>query len=172
MMSGKLVAELNKLRCEGLLCDVFLTCQYREFKAHKVVLAASCDYFQALFTSPMQEKHGEKVNLEVPSSVVEELLTFLYTGKTRLCESNVKELLIAADYLMIEELKLQCVDYYIGALSSSTCLQIYSLAVKYNADWLERKSESFILKNFALLKEQCEFMELDYDLFEMIVRVK
>jgi len=153
--------RLNALRRAEQFCDVCLTVDGQNYVAHRAVLAASSQYFNALFTTSMKEKDSTAIKLAIPSSIAEELLTFLYTGDTILCKENVKQLLLAADYLMLEELKQQCVKFLALELSPSTCPQIYHLAVKYNCQELAKKAESYILKNFSLMKEQFEFMYMD-----------
>ncbi len=42
---------MNAFRKRGQLCDVVVKVGGREFPAHRVVLAASSDYFDAMFSS-------------------------------------------------------------------------------------------------------------------------
>lgn len=170
MFTSKLLEKLNTFRCDGVLCDVVLNCSGDEFRAHRAVLAASCDYFQALFTTSMQERDCSVINLEVSSSIAHEILSFLYTGKVNLCAANCKEILIAADYLMLEDLKVQCEDYFESLLSVDTCVQSYADAMNYNCDQLILKSEKLVLKNFPSLKTTKEFIALEYPHLERILK--
>lgn len=154
-------SRLNTIRRESQFCDVTLIVNGKEYSAHRAILAASCNYFRALFTTAMVEKNSRIVKLEIPPSITEELLTFLYTGNTALCESNAKELLIAADYLMIDELKELCGEYFSQTLSSLNCLQIYLLGWKYNCNEMRKKAETFVLKQFPLLCKSDEFNALE-----------
>lgn len=138
-----------------------ITAEHRDFAAHRGILAASSDYFQALFTTTMIEKNSEKIDLDVSSSIVNELLTFLYTGKTDVNEVNVIELLVAADYLVINELKELCADYLVDFLSNVTCIKIYTLALQCNCPVLRVKAERFILNNFVSVLENEDFHSLD-----------
>ncbi|XP_031558061.1 kelch-like protein 20 [Actinia tenebrosa] len=165
----RVLQRMNTFRHQGLLCDVTITAEQTDFAAHKGILAASSDYFQALFTTAMIEKDSEKIYLEVSSSIVNDLLTFLYTGKTDINEANVIELLVAADYLVIHELKEQCADYLVHLLSSVTCIKIYTLALQCNCPVLRAKTERFILKNFVSVLENEDFNSLDCYQFEGII---
>jgi hypothetical protein len=161
---------MNTFRCEGLLCDVTITAEQKDFSAHKGILAASSDYFQALFTTAMIEKTSKKVNLEVSSSIVNELLNFLYTGETHLNEANVIELLIAADYLVIHELKQKCAGYLEDLLSPVTCIKIYTLALQCNCQVLTIKSERFILNHFEAVLKNGDITSLDCNQLDCIIR--
>ncbi|XP_031570372.1 kelch-like protein diablo [Actinia tenebrosa] len=166
----KVLQRLNTFRYQGLLCDVTITAEDRDFAAHKGILSASSDYFQALFTTAMIEKNSEKINLDVSSSIVNELLTFLYTGKTDINESNVVELLVAADYLVIHELKEQCADYLVHLLSTVTCIKIFSLALQCHCPVLRVKAERFILCNFVSVLESEDLQSLDCNQLECILK--
>ncbi len=49
--SASAFAKMNAFRKRGQLCDVRVKVDGREFPAHRVVLAASSDYFDAMFSS-------------------------------------------------------------------------------------------------------------------------
>ena len=48
--SSERVTGMNRLRKDGILCDVIITVGGRKIHAHKVVLAATCPYFEKMFT--------------------------------------------------------------------------------------------------------------------------
>ncbi|XP_010179420.1 PREDICTED: zinc finger and BTB domain-containing protein 21 isoform X2 [Mesitornis unicolor] len=53
-----LLSALNEERLKGQLCDVVLIVGDQKFRAHKNVLAASSEYFQALFTNKENESQS------------------------------------------------------------------------------------------------------------------
>lgn len=58
-----LCASLYNLRQYGKLCDVTLISDGKSIKAHRVVLAACSEYFNAMFTSGMSETCQNEVNI-------------------------------------------------------------------------------------------------------------
>lgn len=49
--SKEILSTMNSLRKADKLCDVILRVDKKCFPAHRIVLAASSDYFSAMFTN-------------------------------------------------------------------------------------------------------------------------
>jgi hypothetical protein len=60
--AGSVLSRLQELRDRKELCDVTLVVEGREIVVHRAVLAATSQYFNALFTSPMSEKNMKTVS--------------------------------------------------------------------------------------------------------------
>lgn len=74
-----------------------------EFRAHKAILAARSPVFAAMFEHEMEEKKQNKVEItDMDKSVLEEMLNFIYTGKSANLEKMADELLAAADKVSIQ----------------------------------------------------------------------
>ena len=56
---GTLLRGLDELRKNGILCDIKLIVENKEFDAHKSVLASCSTYFRVMFTTSMIEKEKE-----------------------------------------------------------------------------------------------------------------
>lgn len=61
--AGGVLSRLNDLREREELCDVTIIVEGRAIKAHRAVLAASSQYFNAMFTSKMSERNQSTVRL-------------------------------------------------------------------------------------------------------------
>ena len=161
----EILQTLNSLRHEGSLCDVTLVVEGREFKAHRNVLAASSPYFRNMFTSEMREKTESKVTIEaLTSSVMEDLLSYIYTGAVEIGEeSRARDLLSAADYLMVPRLNKMAGGFLLRNLSVSTCIGVYQLAVATRNYILKDGVQRFINKHFVVVAKSEEFMNLSAD---------
>lgn len=167
---GNLYRKMDEFRRQGILCDTILHVDGREFPAHKNILAASSAYFLGLFTSDMKERHQSEVKLEdFKSFVMNDLLDYIYTGEVEITDKNVKELVFAGDYLLIENLKDKGSMYLEKTLSPSNCLSVREFSEKYDCEELLDKSESFILENFVAVSKSEEFLRLGVSQIEKLI---
>ena len=167
---GDLYRRMDEFRRQGILSDIILVVDNEEFPAHKSVLAASSEYFLSLFTSDMKEKQKLKVKLEgFKPFVMNDLLSYIYTGQAEITDENAKELVFAGDYLLIESLKKKGTFYLEDTLSPSNCLSLRAFSEKYVCDELKRKSESFILDNFVAVSKSEEFLCLGSSEIEKLI---
>ena len=103
----ELAKRLNMLRRQDHLCDVTLmTKDDKEFKAHRNVLSAASPFFCKLLQSDMKENREGIVQFEeISGAVMEDVLEFIYTGTVEVTQENCKDLIAAANYLLIPGLK-------------------------------------------------------------------
>ena len=87
----KLFERLNALRRQKTFCDVTVAVKGKEFKAHKVVLAAASPFFLSLWESHMLESNEQLIEIkleEATASVMEEVLQYIYTGNVSVTEES------------------------------------------------------------------------------------
>ena len=97
----ELLKQLDLLRRNDNFCDVTIVFNSQEFKAHKCVLAVS-PFFAKYLTRRTgdRERNFIKVNLDgVTPSIMEDLLTYIYTGDILVTEENTKNLTALRDDL-------------------------------------------------------------------------
>ena len=167
---GNLYKRMDEFRRQRILCDTVLHVDGQEFPAHKNILAASSAYFLGLFTSDMKERYQSEVKLEgLKSFAMDDLLNYIYTGEVEITDENVKELVFAGDYLLIESLKDKGSVYLEETLSPSNCLSVRAFSEKYDCEELIDKSESFILENFVAVSKSEEFLHLRFCEIEKLI---
>uniref|UniRef100_A0A673WJT1 Zinc finger and BTB domain-containing protein 7A n=1 Tax=Salmo trutta TaxID=8032 RepID=A0A673WJT1_SALTR len=107
--SADILGSLNKQRLSGLLCDVLLVNQEREFPAHRSVLASCSPYFYKLFTSgpTADQQHVYSIDF-VAAEALGALLDFAYTATLTVSHSSVGDILAAAHLLEISPVQEVC----------------------------------------------------------------
>ena len=159
----ELAKRLNMLRRQDLLCDVTLvTKDGKEFKAHRNVLSAASPFFFKLLQSDMKENREGIVRFEeISGAVMEDVLEFIYTGSVEVNQENSKDLIAAANYLLVAGLKNLSGKFLEREVSKSNCISTFYFAEMYQCDELITNTRKFIHANFASVAEMDEFLNLE-----------
>ena len=152
---------LNGLRKREMFCDVTLVVDGHKIPAHRVVLAATTPYFNAMFTTEMAESRLETIHLNgVEHKALEDLINFLYGGVLRLSVDNVHSLLSTAALLQVSAVMDACVNFLMKKLHPENCLTVRNLADTFSCKELLNAANSFLEKNFVEVSNSEEFLEL------------
>ena len=159
----ELAKRLNMLRRLDHLCDITLvTKDGNEFKAHRNVLSAASPFFFKLHQSDMKENREGIVRFEeISGAVMESVLEFIYTGSVDVNQENSKDLIAAANYLLIPGLKKNSGRFLERKISKSNCISTFYFAEMYQCDELITNTRKFIHANFASVVEMDEFLNLE-----------
>lgn len=133
----------------GTYCDLTLVVDQREFPCHRVIVASSSPYFQALLTHTFRENSLQSIPLhDIRSDIFADLLQYIYSGKIELDESNVQDLLIASDMIQLNEVVQFCCHYLSIALNEKNVVDVWKLADQFQCTSLRKDAEHYLLMNF------------------------
>ena len=136
----------------------------KEMRVRRNEIAASSDFFSTLLNSDMRENKEGTVRLEhITEACMRDVLRFIRSGSVEITTpENAKELIEAAEYLLLDRLKTFSEKYLVQeTLTSSNCMSIYYFAEQYRCQELTIKTRQFILSNFAAVTESQDFLCLD-----------
>lgn len=149
------------MRSHHMLTDVVLEVGNELFHVHKVVLAAGSPYFKAMFTSGLKECEMSRVRLQgVCPSAIAWLVYFLYTGKIRITEITVCQLLPAATMFQISNVIDACCAFLERQLDPSNAIGIANFAEQHGCIDLKKKANQFIERHFTQVCGEEEFLQL------------
>ena len=159
----ELMKRLNMQRQQSYFCNIILVAKEgNEFKAHRNVLSAASPFFSKLLQSEMKEKEEGVIRFEeISKSILSDVLEFIYTGSVEINEKNARDLIIAADYLLLESLKTISGRFLEKQMSSYNCISTIHFAEKYRCEELVLRSTKFIQDNFTSVAKSDEFLNLD-----------
>ena len=162
--SNTMLEILNKFRLEGDdgFCDIVLEVEKQQFPAHRCVLAANSPFFRSLFGSGMRESTQRTLALKsIPVSAIPSMLQFFYTRQIAIEHVAAKDLLDAANFLLVAPLKNACLEVLCSDVSIENCFSAKRTAEKYSAIDLVTKVDSFVKKNFSHISQKsAEFLNL------------
>ncbi|XP_003745980.1 BTB/POZ domain-containing protein 9-like [Galendromus occidentalis] len=108
--------------------DITLVVEGEAIYAHKNILAASCDYFRALFRGGMMESDQEEVELkDVPARGFKAVLKYIYTAQLELKSMDVEtilEVLSVADLYGLQKMRTSLCEYLEEIMSADNVLLI------------------------------------------------
>ena len=149
---------MKELREATNLCDITLCVAQEEFRAHRLVLAASSPYFNAMFTNEHLESSSAKVELNgVEAGALKSLLDFAYSSSLVICEENVQAVLAAANLLQITSVVDACCEFLVAQVDVDNCLGIAAFAEMLSCSQLYQISWRFALENFNDVRKTEEY---------------
>ncbi|XP_069113518.1 kelch-like protein 26 [Argopecten irradians] len=186
---GKLAENLKDMREKEILCDYYLKAGSTTLPVHKVVMAASSDYFLTMLTTNMRESRESEVNLKgVTACALTVIVEFAYTGILKLNMENVEEVLAGATHLQVNDAVKLCSRYIETSITPKNCVDVLNLAELFSLETTTRIAKKFILENFENVaqSEQYQLLTLmqlaemlqanslkvnsEYNLFELVLR--
>ncbi|XP_077571750.1 kelch-like protein 22 [Stigmatopora nigra] len=146
--SQSLLDRLLGLRQDGILSDVVLLVEGQSIPGHRVLLAASCDYFRGMFTAGLREMQQKEIPIHgVTYLGMSKIMDYIYTSEIELDLDSVQEVLIAATLLQLEDVMDFCCEFLLSWLDESNILEIHHLADVYGLGQLKARVHAHILSN-------------------------
>ncbi|XP_066418562.1 kelch-like protein 22 [Molothrus aeneus] len=159
--SQALLSGLVSLRDSSILFDVVLVVEDKPIEAHRILLAASCDYFRGMFAGGLREMEQEEVHIHgISYNAMCKILNFIYTSELELSVNSVQETLAAACQLQIPEVIKFCCDFLMSWVDKENILDVYRLADHYDLKHLSEQLDSYILKNFTAFSRTQVYRQL------------
>ena len=149
-----LLSKCARFREHDEFIDVWLKVGEDVFSAHRVMLAASSDYFHAMFAHGMKESNKDVIELKdesISTAALKIVLDSIYGRSLDVNDKNVFDVLLAADHLQVTcKPSLRSVRLQIDV---QTYCQILTLANRHGLTDLQEATQCKIL---SMYKELCE----------------
>ncbi|XP_040012066.1 kelch-like protein 22 isoform X2 [Xiphias gladius] len=159
-----LLDGLLALRHSGILFDVVLLVEGRPIQAHRILLAASCDYFRGMFAGGLRETQQKEIPIHgVSYMAMKKILDYIYTSEIELDLECIQEVLIAATLVQLENVIGFCCDFLFCRLDESNILEVRHLADLYGLQQLNARVHFYILRNIQTLSRSDTYRQLPQD---------
>ena len=173
-----LLSKCAQFREQGEFIDVHLKVGKEVFSAHRIVLAASSDYFHAMFAHGMKESNQEVIELKdesMSAAALKIVLDSIYSGDLQVNDENVFDVLVAADHLQATSVVQQCCDYLQNQFVQlrfdvQTYCQICAIANRHGLTDLQEATQSKMASMYNEFCEREEFLShIDADQFSNLL---
>ena len=158
---GEAFERMQQMREERKLCDVILEVGSEEIAAHRLVLAASSQYFYSMFAGGMRESRQERVELkEVEAEAMRLLVDFSYTCRLEITTHNVQSVMMASSIYSFPAVFEATAKFLECQLHPSNCLGIRSFARTYGSKRLVQVASEYFRSHFMDAIKNDEFLSL------------
>jgi N-acetylneuraminic acid mutarotase len=163
-------SKFSELRNQANLVDFTIHVGDKKLRVHKVILAASSDYFKAMFSHNLKElNEGEVFLKEIDADAVESIVDYIYTTEIDLNEDNIEKILSAASILQVEAIIDKCVQFIQEHIDASNCLGVAALYERCNLSDLYQKTLCYCYANFEKVVCEKEFSTIDESMLTHII---
>ena len=160
--SHGLLSSLHDLQQSGTLTDFTVKAGDISVACHKVILAAACPYFGAMFRAGLEEARKGEVQVDsLDERTVCSLIGYFYSGFIQIEYAQTKELVEACEVLQLSVVKQKCEEYIIKNLSPNNCIGWCKLAILYRMESLTHSARTMMCKDFSEVTSGQEFKDLE-----------
>jgi hypothetical protein len=168
--TNRFLKNLNDYLDSGTYCDLTFIIGCEQFPCHRIILASSSPYFQALLTHRFKENNLNSIELrDIEPQIFSLLLHYIYSGQIELDENNVHELLIASDMFQLDEIVQFCCHYLSISLNEKNVLDIWKIANELECLSLKTDAEHYLLTHFRSLIKLDMIKLIPHDLLIKII---
>ncbi|XP_022102816.1 kelch-like protein 21 [Acanthaster planci] len=163
-----LLEQMNALRKDKMLTDICLESDDgQQFHCHRIILAATCPYFSAMFSSHMGETSSDKVTLhDIAGSILGQLIDYCYTGSLLLTDDIVNDVAEAANFLQFSAVEEECVRVLQNRLNAMNSLETEQVANRLFNRQLSAQAHGYSVKNFSDVAFTQDFLDFTQEQIE------
>uniref|UniRef100_A0A1B6CM95 Kelch-like protein diablo n=1 Tax=Clastoptera arizonana TaxID=38151 RepID=A0A1B6CM95_9HEMI len=163
---SEVLSVWNELQSKRMLCDgIVRTSDGELFYIHRIVLCSISKYFKAYFTDCLGGGLNEIKELkldDVDSPSIKTIIDFAYTGKCKLTEENVFNIIPVADRFCCFGLLNFCWKFLLQKINPENCIGILKFSKHYFfCIEIQNKCWSYICGYFVeVYRTSKEFLQL------------
>ncbi|GJQ73918.1 putative BTB POZ domain-containing protein [Trypoxylus dichotomus] len=169
--SANVLKTIRKLYHERQMCDINLIVGKKEHPAHRLILCACSDVFQAMLMNPeWNECHESRIILqELPQCerVFHNFLEYFYTGKIVINQSNALAILSLADKYIVKSLSRLSLEYMVTHVPQAAAHNVLLSWLQYTTSCGHEEVPyyciNYIKWNLCAVANAPDFSEFDVD---------
>jgi hypothetical protein len=155
--TSSLSTNIYKLWKNGKLCDVIIHAGGTQFHVHRLVLAASCEQFEA----QRQTRYQYDIP-NVSAEVMNEVLDFFYTFKLKLTSANIEEVLEISQNLGARKLLDLCINFLMK-INLNNAVRNRKAAQRFGLKSVMSTIDKYVHEHFSALITTSSFLESEFN---------
>ena len=151
-------------RDDGTFNDVTIQTGHLSIGANRMVLSCCSTYFEKIFKSQMKERYESSITIqEIDSTALKHVIDYMYEGSITIDDTTVMDILAAADFLQLADVKLFCFEFLKEHISSDSWYAVLSAAKLYRCDQLQKYTYQFIVDHLDEITKSDDFKTITKD---------
>lgn len=140
------MSYIERCFADGIFTDTtLLTDDGKTVKAHRFILARS-PVFLAMFQNEMMEKKSGEVHVkDITHEALKAMVSFMYSGKISDIDEIAGDLMVAADYYDMPDLKAMCIKSLETSITYKNFAQSLYIAERFELNSLKENVKRFVL---------------------------
>jgi len=137
--SSNVLKYASDNRDEGFFNDITVQIENLSIPASRMILACHSRFFERMFKTNMREKYEPIVEIQgAKGPAVKAIIDYFYTQSININSNSVMDLLTAADYLLVDDVKKFCYEFLESIVEPRNSIKILKAAeMKQNKAVLE-----------------------------------
>ena len=165
-----LLKYANANRDNAIFNDVIIKTGRSSIGANRMVLSCFSKFFETMFKSEMKEQYEPSITIkQIDVIAVKHLIDYMYEGSITIDNMNVMDILAAADFLQLAEVKEFCFEFLEMHLSSDSWFAVLSAAKLYRCEQLKQHIYQFITDHLDKIIQSTDFKTItSHDITSLI----
>ncbi len=131
-------SKFQMFRGRNFLVDYQIKCNGQGFAAHKLVLAATCPFFEKYLAGGFQNSNEHVIPfVDAKVSTVSVWLDYLYTGDITITQETVYDLIRFSRYYGLGHLEQKCFNRLCELVTAKNLVQFIAYGLEFNREGLE-----------------------------------
>ena len=145
----------------GLFLDFMLEVEGMILRVHRSILSALSPYFEAYFRKHTTNSGVIILPPQIKEKSMRTIIDYAYSGQLKISFPELQDLLIAADFLMMDTVFAECRLYMFGLLAVDNCLTILQIATQFNMADFRGAIMKYIQGHFGQVMSVDEIWNVD-----------
>ena len=161
---SKIADEILQLRGEKSLTDFKIRMKDAAIPCSKFVMAIHSPMLRGMLDSNMAEVARGEIKLDhIDLDIIKIILDYMYRDNVSFHKDQLMDIIAAADYLQMTDLKEMCLDEVSGILEPANVIEWWKEARTMSYDAIMKQCEEMMAANFNQISHQMDFLNLELD---------
>ena len=162
--SDRLLKELESSQEDAAFTDFKLKTGDKVVECHRIAMAAISPVLKDMLKAQLRETTEQSVQLDnISAKALDVVGQYLSSGKVKIPKETLRDVVAAADFLQMDELKQMCVEQASSVIDTDNVIGWFQLANRINLTDILPQCFKLMMSQLCIIKSGQEFLQLSFD---------